>query len=131
MRAHLGLRVLVVDDSTAVRERLVELLASVAGVADVWQADGVAAASSMLAQRQPDLIVLDFRMRDGSGVDLLRRIRSAGPTPVVVMLTGYPLEPYRVRCLAAGADYFLDKSSEVDRLVEIVAALALENDRDK
>lgn len=124
MRAHLGLRVLVVDDSTAVRERLVELLASVAGVADVWQADGVAAASSMLAQRQPDLIVLDFRMRDGSGVDLLRRIRSAGPTPVVVMLTGYPLEPYRVRCLAAGADYFLDKSSEVDRLVEIVASLA-------
>lgn len=120
----MGLSVLVVDDSTAVRERLVELLGTVAGVIDIRQAGGVWAAREALAHLQPGLVVLDIRMRDGTGIDLLQQIRAAGPGPVVVMLTSFPLEPYRRRCLAAGADYFLDKSAEVDRLVEITAALA-------
>lgn len=117
------LTVLVVDDTDAVRERLVELVASVTGVGQVWQADGFYAARRVLATCRPDLVVLDIRLRDGSGVGLLPSLREAGRSPVVTMLTSFPLEPYRRRCMAAGADYFLDKSSEVDRLLEITAAL--------
>lgn len=119
-----GLSVLIVDDSNEVRGRLVDLVARVPGVVRVEEASGAADGWIVLSQRTPDLAVLDIRMPDANGIDLLRRIRrEALPTRVVIM-TSYPLAPYRQACLRAGADAFLDKSSELDRLVAFIERLA-------
>lgn len=118
--------ILIVDDSAPIRQRVAALLSSLPGVTSVTEASGVVSARGCLAGWRPDLIVLDVRMPDGSGIDLLREIRAAGVSSSVIMHTNYQLEPYRHTCFAAGADFFLDKSTESDRLARIVAQLARE-----
>ncbi|OFW05362.1 MAG: hypothetical protein A3I61_05090 [Acidobacteria bacterium RIFCSPLOWO2_02_FULL_68_18] len=117
--------VLVVDDSSVVRSRLTEMLSEIDGVTHVDDAPGAAEARLLLATTAPDVVVLDIRMPGGSGIDLLREIKSSGSRGFVIMLTNYPLAPYRSVCLRAGADVFLDKSTELEAAVDIVRRLAI------
>lgn len=118
--------VLVVDDSDAIRERLADMLGAIGGVTAVEQVSHAAGARHFMATRWADVIVLDIALPDGSGIDLLHAVRQSDRPAVVVMLTNYPSAPYRKRCLGAGADFFLDKSTEFERLTEIVSRLARE-----
>ena len=119
-----GLRVLVVDDSALIRRHVVEALSQIAGVATVEEANGPEPARQVMDTCRVDVVVLDIRMPGGSGIDLLRAIKAAAAPPVVVMLTNYPLSPYREICLEAGADAFLDKSADICELVGMVERLA-------
>src|SRR5574340_452104 len=84
------IRLLVVDDHEVVREGLVALLDRRPGLQVVGQAGSVAEAVSQAAHLQPDLVVMDVRLPDGSGVEACREIRSQRPETRVVMLTSYP-----------------------------------------
>lgn len=126
-----GLSVLVVDDSANIRALVAGLMSGVRGVATVDEAAGAAEARRMLASRPPDLVILDVRMPGGSGIELLQAIRRDRLPVLVVMLTNYPLAPYRRACLEAGADYFLDKSTELDLLVDIVGRIASKTELDR
>jgi DNA-binding NarL/FixJ family response regulator len=119
-----SVKVLVVDDSVVVRDRLVALLSELAGV-DVVGTAGDGPEGVTIARRlAPDAVVLDIRMPRGDGVAVLQDIKARAPATVVVVLTNYSGECHRARCLAAGADHFLDKSTDLDRLVEIFEGLA-------
>lgn len=120
----MGLSVLVVDDSSHVRSRLRTMLSEMDGVSRVEDASGPVEARRLLASAARDLVVLDVHMPGGSGIDLLRDIRRGIDRPVVVVLTNYPASPYRRASLDAGADHFLDKSRDFERLADIVAELA-------
>lgn len=119
-----GLRVLLVDDSPAIQRRLADLLSHVTGVERVIVARGCTDARNALRDADPGLVVLDIHLADANGIDCLREIKAVRPSTFVAVLTNYPLGPYRRACRDAGADVFLDKSNDVDRLVEIVAAVA-------
>ncbi len=110
------IKVFIADDSCVVRERLTTLLNEVAGIEIVGQAENVAEAISAIGNLQPDVVILDIRMPDGSGIDVLRQIKQNGAGPIVIILTNYPFPGYRQRCLQAGADFFLDKSTEFDQI---------------
>ena len=109
-------RVFIADDSLIVREHLVTLLDELTEVEIVGQAETVAEAISAIGKLQPDVVILDIRMPDGSGIDVLESIKQDEPAPVVVVLTNYPYPAYRQKCLQAGADFFLDKSAEFDQI---------------
>jgi DNA-binding NarL/FixJ family response regulator len=117
------MRILVVDDSPIVRERLVALLAEVGGVEVVGQAQDVPEAIAAIRALRPDVVTLDIRMPGGNGIDVLREIKKERPAPVVIMLTNYPYPQYRKKCLDAGADYFLDKSTEFEQVAQILKRL--------
>jgi DNA-binding NarL/FixJ family response regulator len=119
-----SVRVLVVDDSVAVRDRLVALLSELAGVDVVGTASDAPEGVAVARRLAPDAVVLDIRMPGGDGVAVLQDIKARAPETVVVMLTNYTDEEHRARCLAAGADHFLDKSVDLDRLAEIFEGLA-------
>lgn len=110
------IKVLIVDDSLVVRERLVAILDELAGIEIVGQAENVAEAISAVKSLQPDVVILDIRMPDGSGINVLHNIKQQGAGPKVIMLTNYPFPEYRQRCLNAGANFFLDKSTEFDQI---------------
>lgn len=122
----MALSILIVDDSDAIRERLTEMLCAIRGVGPVAQASDAGEARRYLAEGWADVIVLDIALPDGSGIDLLQGIRRSERPAVVVMLTNCASTPYRTRCLASGADFFLDKSTGFERLTEIIAARAQE-----
>lgn len=116
--------VFLVDDSAPLRERLVELLGGLTGLQVVGQASGVDEAIRAIGQTQPDLVILDLRLADGSGIEVLGRIKSRPPFPAVIVLTNYPYPQYRKRCLEMGAEFFFEKQAELSQLLEVVQRLA-------
>lgn len=116
--------ILIVDDAAGVRERLVEILGAIPGLGKLAAAESIADATHRLGTGRFDLVILDIRLPDGSGIDLLKALRREGGAQMIVMLTSFPLAPYRDACLAAGADEFLDKATACDRLLDIVLGLA-------
>ena len=117
------LRVLVVDDSAVAGSRLSSLLSSVEGVEILPQAWDVAGARRAFLSGAPDLVVTDFQLPDGNGVDVIRYVKTTWPRTFVCVLTNFPYSPNRRRCLDAGADLFLDKSTEFDTLVGVCCRL--------
>ncbi len=117
------MRVLVVDDSSEIRSRLVSLLEELGQVERVLEAGSVAEAQRLLPQSNADLVVVDMRLPDGDGLTVLQAAKRQRPAPAVVVLTNYPYDELRVACFAAGADRFLDKRTEFDRLPALVSEL--------
>jgi DNA-binding NarL/FixJ family response regulator len=115
--------VLLVDDSAPVRERLKELLAQAAPVRIVGEADTAASAITAIAAKRPDFVVLDYKLPDGTGLEVLRAVAAKAPESVFIVLTNHATAHVRAACTGAGARYFLDKSSEFGQLANIIADL--------
>ena len=114
------MKVLVVDDSDVVRERLCNLLKPLPGIEVLAQARSAEKAEQLLKEISPDIVVLDIHMPDKSGIALLEEIKQHSPSPTVIMLTNYAFTEYRFRCLNAGASYFFEKSTEFEQVVELI-----------
>ena len=114
------LRLLVVDDHEVVREGLVALLARRDQFQVVAQAGSAAEALNEARRHQPDLVVMDVRLPDGSGIEACRDIRAELPATRVVMLTSYPDEDAVLSAILAGASGYLLKQI---RGRDLVAAL--------
>ena len=114
-----NLKVFIADDSLIVREHLVTMLDELAGIEIVGQAGTVTEAISAIRNLQPDVVILDIRMPGGSGIDVLENIKQNDSALMVIVLTNYPYPGYRQKCLQAGADFFLDKSTEFDQIPEL------------
>lgn len=119
------LKVLLADDSKPYREALKSLLDGIPGVRTVGEAEDARAAVVMNERLRPDVVVLNVRMPGESGIGALRRIKAKpGGPPVVIMLTDYPYPQIRERCLQMGADYFFEKSGEIDQIIDTIKGLA-------
>ena len=114
------LRLLVVDDHEVVREGLVALLARREEFQVVAQAGSAAEALDKARRHQPDLVVMDVRLPDGSGIEACRDIRAELPATRVVMLTSYPDDEAVLSAILAGASGYLLKQI---RGRDLVAAL--------
>ena len=121
------LRIFLVEDSAVLRERLAESLGSLSGVQIVGTSDTEESAVNALRNLQCDVVVLDLQLKQGNGFNVLKAIRhseSVEHKKVVVVLTNYAFSLYRHRCLQAGADFFLDKAREYERLPQVLEAMA-------
>ena len=115
--------VVIADDSTAVRERLVTMLSELKGVEVVGQAQSVEEAITSIRTLRPKAVILDIRMPGGSGINVLQNIKREPPAPVVIILINYPYLQYRKKCLEAGADFFFDKSTEFNKIPQVFKLL--------
>ncbi len=115
-------RVLIVEDSSIVRQRLVEMLGALPGVAVVGQAvDGHEALAHFWRER-PDAVILDLSLPGMSGLELLTMFKRGRPQCVVMVLTTYAFDALRERCAQLGADHFFDKASEFERVTDVLGA---------
>jgi CheY-like chemotaxis protein len=112
--------VYIVDDSQAVRERLIAMISELEGTALAGASGEPKEAIKAIRRLQPDAVILDIRMPGMSGIEVLREIKQDLRAPVVIMLTNYPFGQYRRECADAGADYFLNKSTEFEKINQIL-----------
>ena len=112
----------IVDDSPVMQARLIELCND-AGFAVVGTAATPAAAVAGIAQFRPRIVLLDLRLREGNGLDVLHAIKNSPTRPVVAVLTSHPQSKYREASLALGADHFIHKSTEFERVGAVLNQL--------
>ena len=117
------LRLLVVDDHEVVRQGLVALLDRRAGFEVVAQAGTVGEAIAEAARFEPDVVIMDVRLPDGSGIEACREIRAARPATRVVMLTSYPDEEAVLSAIIAGASGYLLKQVRGRDLVAAIESV--------
>ena len=117
----------LVDDSAMVRKRLEALLAALPGVTIVGHAEGADEAIRGIHELRPDMVLLDLRLAQGSGFDVLRAVRELSPGVQVCMLSNFASEPYRRAAVQLGALDFYDKTRDFERVRDLVAARARES----
>jgi DNA-binding NarL/FixJ family response regulator len=115
-------RVLLVDDSRVVRARLASLLDEILGVEIVGETGDAEEAVALVRSLLPDVVVLDLHMPGKTGLHALPRLVAGASPPEVIVLTNHSTPAYRRSCLARGATWFFDKSSEFHRVVEVLSA---------
>src|SRR6476620_9964182 len=115
-----SLRLLVVDDHEVVRQGLVALLDRRQGFEVVAQAGSVAESIDQARLHRPDIVVMDVRLPDGSGVEACRAIRDELPETKVIMLTSFPDDEAVLSAIVAGAAGYLLKQI---RARDLIAAL--------
>lgn len=106
------LRVFIVEDSSLIREKLEEMLASMEGVDNAGYATGANDAIREILLTHPDAVVLDIRLAQGNGFDVLRTVRSQAPDIPIYILSNLVISPYRRLANQLGATDFFDKSRD-------------------
>ncbi len=118
------MKVFVVEESAVIRQRLKRLLAEVPQLQVVGEAGDAHVALAAILEQRPDVVLLDIQIFNGKGIDVLQRLKQERVAPAVMILTDYPYPEYRQLCLAAGADFFLDRSTEFEQIVPALRQLS-------
>lgn len=123
------MKVFVVEDSAAIRERLVEMIDEIDGFAVVGVAGTYEGAVSGITRARPDVAILDIQLASGSGIDALAEAKRSHPALRAIVLTNYATPQHEKAAADAGAEYFLDKSADFEKIAEVLLGMKAELDR--
>lgn len=110
----------IVEDSDEMRENLRTHLLDLNNINILGYAADEATAVGKITALQPDAIILDIRLREGTGYSVLKKIKQQYPWIKVMVLTNYGSEFYRQACKQAQVDAFLDKAFDFMRVSEVI-----------
>ncbi|CRL52516.1 MULTISPECIES: response regulator transcription factor [Pseudomonas] len=118
------IRVALVDDHSLVRDGIKALLAVMAPLEVVGEAESGAQAIEMVGRCQPDLLLVDISLRDMNGLELTRLLRSQYPTLKVLVLSMYDNNEYVSESVRAGASGYVLKNSPSREIIAAIEAIA-------
>ena len=118
--SHATTDVFIVEDSPAIRARLVEMLNKIDEVRVVGEADTPASAVRGIFDTQPDCVVLDIQLIGGTGIEVLRAVTPYAPNINFIVLTNHATPQYRRFYMEAGASWFFDKTEEFELIKDAV-----------
>ncbi|MCL4396379.1 MAG: response regulator transcription factor [Chloroflexi bacterium] len=115
--------VLLVDDHPVVRQGLVSLLSQYPDIHVIAQADRAAAALEQATALRPDVILLDIRLDDASGLDIARQLKRMQSPARIIILTSYDDEHYMLEAARVGVDGYLLKNASAEGLADAIRAV--------
>jgi two-component system response regulator DevR len=118
------IRVFLVDDHEIVRRGIAELLGSENDIEVIGEAGTAAQARSRIAATLPDVVLLDVRLPDGSGIDVCRDVRSQNPEVKCLILTAYDDDEALSAAVIAGASGYVLKDVRGSGLVDSLRKVA-------
>lgn len=121
------MKLFIADDNMKFRKQLAEILRGIPGIEVIAGAGDVGRTIEGVRRFKPDLIILDLHMPGGSGLNVLTAVREMNRPPMVIVLTVGARSEYQSRCLAAGADYFFEKSSDLYKMTSLLRKLATQS----
>jgi DNA-binding NarL/FixJ family response regulator len=116
---------LIVEDSDLMRDRLVDLFDDLESFEPAFQARNSEQAYSLFNSSIPDIVILDIHVPGDNGIKILTKLKILRPLVIIIILTNYPYEQYRKRCMELGADYFFEKSGDMKRIYNICDKLVI------
>lgn len=122
------MKVFIADDSKVLRDHLSEMLSDIEGIEIIGEAINTSDAIQNISKKLPDIAIVDIKMPGKGGLHVLERIKHSHPDVTTIIFTNYPYHQYREKAYESGADYFFDKSGEMDKML---ATLKLLRDREK
>lgn len=114
------LKVLIVDDSSLIISRLRRLLSTAENISAFSDAHDFEEGKMLFDREKPDVVLLDINLPVSSGLSLLTYIRKKRPHTKVIIITNEAGNYYRKLCLDLGADYFIDKAYDFEKLPGIL-----------
>lgn len=118
------LHVLLAEDSKILTERLLELIGETPGVSVIGTVDTESAAIEAVKQQHPDVLLLDLRLKQGTGFRVMRQLIDSGEArPAFVVMTNYALPSYRDQAYNLGACHFIDKTEHFDLIPKVLSLL--------
>jgi len=119
------MKIFLVEDSPAVLERLLELVREVEGAEVVGDAASFDTAVAGISSTRPDVAILDIKLADGkgTGIDVLNRVRPALPALKAIVMSNFATPQHMKASADAGAEYFLDKSADFERITAILEGM--------
>ena len=118
------MKIVIADDSSLLRERIKSLLNGSKEKLVIYEAENGVDALQLIEDKKPDLAILDIRMPEMNGFEVLKKIRELKIKVKVCILTNYPYPQYKRKCFEAGADYFLSKTEEFEDIKIVITELA-------
>jgi len=118
------MKLLIVDDSDFIRERLVAMFEDSEKIGVVYQARNSYEAIEQFNSFSPGMVLLDIRIPGDNGIKVLAKFKKLKPEARIIMLTNYPYEQYRKRCMELGADYFFEKSGDMNEIFNLCENLS-------
>jgi two-component system, OmpR family, response regulator len=115
-------RAFIVEDSSTIRDNLIETLKELAHIEPVGTTESEHEATRWLAANEWDLAIIDLFLREGSGMNVLDACRQRRAGQKVVVLSNHSSRDVRWRCMQLGADGVFDKSTELEKLVDYCAS---------
>ncbi|WP_420641338.1 response regulator transcription factor [Candidatus Leptofilum sp.] len=119
-----SIRVLITDDHSIVREGLTLILETAENIEVVGEAADGTVALQLVAEKQPDVVLMDLRMPGMDGLTAIQHLQRDYPEVAVVILTTYNEDDLMLRGLQAGAKGFLLKDTPRDTLLDTIQAAA-------
>jgi two-component system, NarL family, response regulator DevR len=116
------LRVLIVDDHGVLRAGTRQVLEAAGDIVVVGEADDCGLALGLVEEHHPEVVLIDLRLPDGSGIDLARKLRANYPVVQTVMLTAYDDDHFVMDAFDAGVTGYLLKTMNPDDLVNAIRA---------
>lgn len=123
MGAAEALRVLLVEDSAVLAERIAELLGPIDDIRLVGVVDSESEAVTAVRGGDVDVLILDLHLKRGTGFGVMRAIAALARKPRIIVLTNYDLPEYQSAAMGLGASYFLDKARDYGRLPQVLGEL--------
>lgn len=121
------LKILIVDDTEIVLERLFEMIAELESVDSVLKSNSYNQTLEIIKKQAPDVILVDLQLPGKNGIELLKYVKRNYPAVKTVIVTNSASEFYRELCKTLGADYFVDKSTEFEKIPGIIDAISMED----
>jgi len=118
------LKIFITDDSEIILKKIPEMLSDIENVQIAGYAMTSVDTLRLIKELTPDVIILDIKLLGESGIDILKIIKAENMVPIVIIFTNYPFPEYQQRCHDLGADYFFDKSTEFNQMVETIQKIA-------
>lgn len=120
------MKVYLVEDSQQLREKIRTSVADVGGII-VGEATTESTAVSAISLLRPDLVIVDLQLTEGNGINVIRKLKQSQPDLMLMVLTNCHRAHYADSCLAAGADWFLEKNSEYPQFETLIKRLSRDN----
>jgi two-component system, NarL family, response regulator DevR len=119
------MNVFIVEDQEWFLEQLKALVASVRNAHVVGCADAAQAAIAGISAANPDVVLVDLKLSEGTGFEVLRAVRARSPQTHLIVVTSFPTPGVKKACMIGGAHGFFDKLLELDQVRDTLENLSV------